>query len=256
MVSITVPAQQQPQQLTQQTLTASLAGTGVLTTQVAAQSTYVFDAVLRLPHGQRLTTTKHPVQTGADLTSHAYLEPATLSMDVGMSDVMDAYATTASSNTAPYITPFSGGTTKSVSAYQTMLTIQAARIPLTVTTKLRTYTNMLLLNVEAEEDSRTITGLRMRLDFQQIFTALLTPAISARNQATGATGLGAITGQNPPSSISSQFGIVPSNADTLGGLMDNLLGYLNANPSGVDVPGAGTYSSVNTNNLQQLAGPK
>jgi hypothetical protein len=55
--------------------------------------TYVFDAVFSLEHDQRLTKTMHPVQTGAALSSHAYLMPAHLTMMVGMSDAMQSYAT-------------------------------------------------------------------------------------------------------------------------------------------------------------------
>ena len=47
---------------------------------------WFFDAFLRSTHTSRLKITDHPVQTGAALTDHSYLEPQELTMEIGMSD--------------------------------------------------------------------------------------------------------------------------------------------------------------------------
>lgn len=261
MVSITVPATTQTTHSTATPITsgALFQGQSTSTAPVSAPTTYVFDAVLRLNHSQRLTKTHHPVQNGADLSSHAYLEPAHLVMYVGMSDAMAAYASGLDSTQPPYVAAFTGNPSKSVSAYQQMLTLQAARQPLTVTTRLRTYNNMLITSIEPEEDSRTITGLRMRVEFEQIYTAVIvdTPA-SARSQDTNSTGLGVVNAQTPDATTTSQFGIAstPTNAGMNAGVLggQTLLSYVSSG-NAVDVPGAGTYSSVNTNNLSQLPSP-
>lgn len=225
MVSISV----QPQ--TQQQTDAQ----GNVTTITTAQTTYVFDAVMALDHEQRLEKTKHPVQTGADISSHAYLMPARLVLDVGMSDAMAAYSSGANPNTPPYITPFSGNTSKSVSAYQEMISLQAARVPLTITTRLRTYQNMIITSVAPRETSRTITGLRMRVEFEQIYTAAIAQAPnSASPNDTQTTGLGSVNPQPPSQSTMNQFNI--NESSTL--------------VTSYNVPGAGDYSSVNTANLQ------
>lgn len=252
MVTITVPSQQTTQQQPDGTLKVGQTGA----------TTYVFDAVFRLGHSQRLTKTRHPVQTGADISTHAYLEPAQLTMYIGMSDVMDAYASGFDSTQPPYITPFTGNPSKSVSAYLEMINLMTARQPLTVTTRLRTYNNMLIINVEPEEDNRTITGLRMRVEFEQIFTATISSEPdSARSSDTDSTGLGTVDAQTPDTSTVNQFSTTQDQVNTqttnLGNdaPTSNLLSWLRAHPSGVDTPGAGTFSSVNTNNLQQLPAP-
>jgi hypothetical protein len=248
MVSITVPATQSTQQQPDGTLVVGQTGA----------TTYVFDAVLKLSHTQRLTKTHHPVQTGADLSSHAYLEPAQVTMFIGMSDAMDSYASSFDPTQPPYITPFTGNPSKSVSAYQQLLTLQAARQPLIVTTRLRTYKNMVILTVEPEEDNRTIAGLRVRVEFEQIITAVIvdTPN-SARTNDTASTGLGVVNAQTPDAATVSQFSVAQAGAQSpsVDAPTSNLLGYLRAHPSGVDVPGAGAYSSVNTISLSQLPSP-
>ena len=125
MVSLTVPAQNKgvrgnlggPQGTAPDGSPLFIIGTPVK----SAPNVYVFDAVLDLEHWQSLVKTQHPIQTGADISSHAYLQPAKLTMYIGMSDAMAAYM-------ADGVTPFSGASnSKSVNAYQTMLDIQAVR---------------------------------------------------------------------------------------------------------------------------------
>lgn len=216
--------------------------------------TYVFDAVLALEHDQTLTKTHHPVQTGASISSHAYIEPAQLVLNVLMSDVAASYV-----GGAANVQPWSGNPSKSVAAYQQMLTLQAARIPLTVVTRLRTYYNMLILKVSPREDDRTITGARFRIEFEQIFIAntLATP-VSARVNDTSSTGLGAVNVQPPSAAVNTQFNIdgLPASPEDASVDVSSMSGFLSTHPSGVNVPGAGTYSSTNTNSLQQLPSPR
>jgi len=167
----------------------------------ATQTLYAFDAELEIEHQQELRRTEHPVQTGTSISDHAYIVPARLVLDVGMSDAMDAYYNP---------TTWSGSTSKSVSAYQTMLALQFSRIPLSITTRLRTYQNMVIEALTPQESAKTITGLRMRVEFGQIFMADVSmPAVSARSQDTDTTNLGSLTTQ-PPSASQTQQNEVPS----------------------------------------------
>ena len=258
MVSITVPAPPQAQVVQVPTTAANyVPGTPLTvggdnsTFQTINQgpTTYVFDAVLDLEHEQRVEKTHHPVQTGADLSSHAYLMPARLVLYVGMSDAMDAYSSGADPTKPPYITAFTGSRSKSVSAYRQMISLQAARVPLTVTTRLRTYTNMIITSVSPREDFKTINGLRMRVEFEQIFTAsTMDVPNSARSNTTASTGLGTINPVTVQTSTQKQFQIpqtqglklpltaAPTQFTTPAN--DLLTNYL------ANVPGAGSYSSV------------
>ena len=253
MVSITqVPTQGQSTGLTMVDGVPTLGGSG------STQTTYVFDAVLDLEHEQRLEKTHHPVQTGADISSHAYLMPARLVMYVGMSDAMDAYsngqnnANSAGNASPDTVAPFTGtSSSKSVNAYQTMISLQTARQPLTVTTRLRTYTNMMVTAVSPREDYKTITGLRMRVEFEQIFMASMIaggsttasqPAISARPDAAQPAGLGQVNPSPVPKTMQQQFGAP-------GGALEPIVGFYDANDQqayyqAANVPGAGLYSSI------------
>ncbi len=247
MVAITVPAQSAPSQ--------QVAGNGVFTlsTSVTAQTTYIFDAVLTLEHAQRLTKTQHPVQTGANLSSHAYLEPAELVMYVGMSDVMQSYSAGRDPAQPPYVQPWAGNSaSKSVNAYQQLLALQASRQPLTITTRLRTYTNMLITSLPPVEDYRTVAGLRLRVAFSQIFTASISAApVSARPQDTQAVGLGNAVTQTPSQATLNQYQVTPQQPQltplapyTGPSPLQGGAGGFAPNPvQMVNVPGAGIFTS-------------
>jgi len=250
MVSITVPPQSSNSQ------GASTNGAFTVNSNVTAQTTYVFDAVLDLEHEQRLTKTRHPIQTGADISSHAYLEPASVAMFVGMSDAMDSYSST-SQTQPPYVQAWTGNPSKSVSAYQQMLTLQASRVPLTITTRLRTYQNMTIDSIRPHEDSKTITGLRMRIEFSEIRTGSVdTNPVTTLPNDTNSTGLGSVSVAPPAQPVPDQYAVPPSNTQGFDQPTTNLYNWLVANPQGVDVPGAGNWSSTQVNNLQQIPAPQ
>jgi hypothetical protein len=185
--------------------------------------------------------------------------PSRVVMYIGMSDAMAAYASGANnanttSATPDTVTPFSGGSTsKSVNAYQTMITLQAARSPLTVTTRLRTYTNMLIALISPREDFKTIAGLKMRIEFEQIITATTSTsvtgsasiaslnAVSARPDATQQTGLGQVNSGALSAVTSNQFSVLGKTAGAADETTSNLLNLTTVAPY---VNGAGLFSSV------------
>ena len=228
----------------------------------AQTSTYVFDAVLDIEHEQRLEKTQHPVQTGANISSHAYLQPASVSMSILMSDVATAYASGAATGTTAWgatpsnTTPFTGDVSRSVSAYQTLLTLQANRSLLTVTTRLRTYNNMLVTSIAPREDYRTTTGLRARVMFEQVITA--TTSSKAGVSASSSSSTGASVSARPDATQSSELGVVqpsavstttqtqfqyPQTSTTSTSTYTTTADSLNESSS-VNVPGAGDHSSV------------
>ena len=245
MVSVTATPVAPPH-----TSTVDAEGTPTLSMAPTANTTYVFDAVLELDHEQRLEKTRHPVQTGADISSHAYLMPARLTLTVGMSDAMASYAASTVNATATrnaIITPWVGtSTSKSVNAYQTMLGLQASRALLTVVTRLRTYSNMIITSISPREDHRTIAGLRMRVEFEEILTGSVStiPINSARTDATGTSGVGQVNPTPVPTSTQSQFQVPQAQATTL---QDSSAYQLPSNGTPdylANIPGAGSYSSV------------
>jgi hypothetical protein len=262
MVTVTVPAGYTTSSQTNTPLNtpiqANSNGVGVISVSrsntLTPPLTYVFDAVLALEHEQSLTKTRHPVQAGAAVSSHAYIEPASLVLYVLMSDVTPSYVA-ASQASAPYIQAWSGSSSKSVAAYQTMLRLQSQRVPLVVTTRLRTYYNMLVSCLTPREDVSTIKGARFRVQLEQVFIAGTQIApISARPNDTASTGLGSVGTQPPSNTVNSQFAVANATGDPSQPTL-NFQNWLAANPAGVNVPGAGPWSSSNTNSLQQMPSP-
>jgi hypothetical protein len=225
----------------------------------SSATAYVFDAVLALEHDQTLVKTQHPVQSGPSVSSHAYIQPAELVLYVLMSDVTPQYASSAQTS-APYIQPWTGNPSKSVSAYQQMLNLQSLRTPLTVTTRLRTYYNMLIMKIAPREDEKTTTGARFRIEFGQLFVASTQAApASARPNDTQSTGLGAQNVQQPSSTVNNQFGVNTTSTTVDGGGVEVTTQNLGPSTASnipfiapVDVPGAGDYSSVNVNSVPSL----
>lgn len=205
---------------------------GSTVTLPTSQTLYAFDTEIEVEHEQQLRQTEHPVQTGASISDHAFVVPAHLILDIGMSDVMDSYYKPST---------WQGSPSKSVSAYQTMLALQFSRIPFSITTRLRTYSNMIVRSLSPRDNARTIQGLRMRVEFAQIFIAdIVTTPDSARPQDTNTTNLGTVNPQQPTATENSQNNVAGSSAPTV--------------PSTTIGPGA--WSSVNTNNLNSLPAGK
>jgi hypothetical protein len=193
---------------------------------------YVFDAVKVVDHRRSLEPTRYPVQTGYNQSYNAILKPNLITLEVGMSDAMDAYESGM----------WTGNISKSVSAWQEMKSLQANRAFLTLNTRLESYENMLLVDVSAKEDNSTIASAKMLLTFEQIFVAQVSvQTISARPNAIGNTSLGNINGSN-----------VPSANDTNNNLPSETNPNLNVtsleNQFGTPV-NAGTWSSNNTNSI-------
>lgn len=143
---------------------------------------YVFDAVLRAGHNLRLRPTENPIQTGANMSDHAIVLPVVITLEIGMSDALDAFNAN-----------WGDLQHKSVSCFQTMVALQRSRVLFTLATRLSQYTNMLLINIRVQDDAQTLSGLRAELTFQQIFLGSIStvaPVVSARQDVTNSNNAG------------------------------------------------------------------
>ena len=207
-------------------------------TPVNAQPKYlVFDAVMRLSHSQRATPTELPIQSGANLTDHVLLHGATLTLGVVMTDALPAFAAG----------QWVGNASKSISCFQVLDALRQQRVPLTVTTRLKTYQNMVILDIPVEDEVQTRYGLRTPVLFQQIFVATIAAeGVSARTQTTDATSLGTTAPVPPPAGTTAQNGLpsAATGAPTAAALQAAL----------GSVQGAGNWSSNSTSALAGLGG--
>ena len=208
----------------------------------------VFDAVMRATHSQRARPTLHPIQENANVTDHVVLEPARLMLDILMTDVLPPYAEG----------QWVGNASKSIACFTTLDNLRAARVPLVVTTRLKSYQNMIIVDITPDDTVKTRYGLRATVELQQIFLFnVATSATSARTQTTGSTALGQTAVAPVPAGVVSQNGVPDSQAIQTGAANGTGNGqpYISSTgekfyypPTGT-VIGAGDWSDNNVNQL-------
>ena len=142
---------------------------------------YFFDGIMSIRHSRELKITENPVETGASIVDHSYVKPATLTMQVLMSDV----------HRSIYPGQFDGAKSRSLAAWDVLKKIQESRIPCSVFTPLGLYNNMLIATIDTTENSKTVHVLNATVTLQEIPIARVkTVKISSAPQTTGSTNLG------------------------------------------------------------------
>jgi len=157
-----------------------------------------FDAFLRLEHTSSLTITEHPVEIGAAVTDHAYLNPAILVMEIGMSDVSASLVEG----------QFEGGWSRSARAFEILQEMQRNRVPVQVVTRLKTYQNMLIETIAVPDDHTTLYGLRATVTLREVFMAQTkTVKVSANPHVTDTTPMGELPVKPVDESLWYQLGL-------------------------------------------------
>lgn len=136
---------------------------------------YFFDGFMSVSHERKLTITQNPVETGASVVDHAYVNPTTVTMKIMMSDVHQS------------IIPgqFSDLTFRHTSAWAILKQIQESRIPVDMFTKLGYYKNMLIESISAEDTKETFRALDATVTLVEIPVARVkTVKISKASQTT------------------------------------------------------------------------
>jgi hypothetical protein len=208
-------------------LTVPTTGKNSTTGQTQTSSSiYVFDAVFKTLHHRVAHKTSHPVLTGANISDHIYMEPSKVTLEIGMSDVMASFTSGV----------WVGFSTKSISAWQILKSIQINKSLVTLTTKLDTYSNMLIIDMIAPDNNKTKFALKATIIFEELLSASVasTPSSSARPQSSGSTPTGTVQ-STAPNSSQTQQNVIPSPL------------YPGANTF-PNVPGAGNVSSNSLSN--------
>lgn len=137
-----------------------------------------FAVVVEESHEDKVTITEHPVEQGAKINDHAYVEPASLTIRAGHSDTAGAGA--------------------SREMYEKLLELMRKREPFEIVTGKRLYQNMLLESVSTTTDSTTEHGLQVMAQCREVIivqtqTASVPPR--SRHKNAGRTGGSADKGQ-------------------------------------------------------------
>ena len=155
---------------------------------------YFFDAILQTTHTASTTITEHPVETGASISDHSYINPAIVEIQIGMSDVAKSITD------GQFVS--SATQSRSVAAFLVLEDLMKRRLPLQVVTRLKVYRNMLITEINVPDDFLTVHGLKATITFKEIFVAVVkTVKISSRPQTTDNTNRGVVEPVVPNKSI-------------------------------------------------------
>jgi len=121
-----------------------------------------------------------------------------LTVEIAMSDAMQSYT----------IGQWSSGPTRSISAYQTLKALQLANTPVSLATKLASYSLMMITDCRAEETKDTKYALKATVTFTEIFTGTVlqvqpTQAIAAEGTPLQDSQTAQSQGQPPSPGIDS-----------------------------------------------------
>lgn len=100
------------------------------------------DVVIREQHNSSLGITEIPIETGAKITDHAYVEPKKLVLEFADS--------------------------KAALTYNALVRFQESRVPFVAVSGLYVYSNMLIKNLSAERDVKTSRILSGKAELQEI----------------------------------------------------------------------------------------
>ncbi|WP_289050622.1 phage baseplate protein [uncultured Acidaminococcus sp.] len=173
-----------------------------------------FDGIMKTEHVSRIKPTQYPVQTGVTMTDHAIVEPAELSIEVMMTDAETSnffsmapminvlYSITKIAqeysvfkNLCSQIPSQLQGDGRSAAAWTTLRAMQVARTPITVETRLQTYDNMIIEELSAPDDVKTLNAFRCTVRLREIFFA--TVAETQVSKRAAALKKGSSSGQQP-----------------------------------------------------------
>ncbi len=156
-------------------------------------------------HRDQLFITEHPVEVGAAISDHAYKRPAEVQMRIAWSN---------SSHADPNYAQ---------SIYQTLLRLQADRVPFNLYTGKRVYFNMMLAMIFVRTDSTSEFALRVEASMHQVFlvqTKQYSISTNANNLANPQT---ALPSQNQGSKV-----VQPPNSLSTGGALFSSSGPLSS----------------------------
>ena len=158
---------------------------------------YFFDAIFRTTHSTQMKITSHPVQGGANVSDHCYLEPVSLSIELGMSDA-----------NLPIISEqFKDSDSRALAAFNALRKMQQDRLLITIVTRFATYENMLIERLVIPDDLKSANGMRASLSLKQVIVVDVPEVVnvSARNQTTGSVASGQVATVTPKETLASKI---------------------------------------------------
>jgi hypothetical protein len=128
------------------------------------------DCAVMEDHSDTLTVTKHPVQAGANISDHAYKEPAQLRLSWAWSNSSPANALGGNIGSALLhsVIGFGGSEDYIDKIYGELLTLQVSGQVLTVSTGKRLYYNMMITGLHVRTDNTSAYTLPMEIELTEV----------------------------------------------------------------------------------------
>lgn len=155
------------------------------------------DVTISEEHSDSLTVTKHPVDIGANISDHAFKNPAVVRCQFGWSDSSRLI------NSLLDTSIFKGmQTTQDI--YKSLLELMTNRIPIELQTGKRKYENVLLTELRTTTTENTESCLIVDCVFEEIITARVQTVTLAPEYQKNASKTASVTngGQRSASPIS------------------------------------------------------
>lgn len=128
-------------------------------TPVRKIGTIELEATVKESHSSEVSITQHPVESGADITDNAVVQPKKLTIEGAFS----AYQLTPSTGTI-----FGADSTKIPAIYDQLIRLQESRELIQVQTGLKLYRNMLITSVSVTQDKTNSQALFFTANLQEI----------------------------------------------------------------------------------------
>ena len=192
-----------------------------------------FDGIMRTEHVSRVRPTQYPVQTGVTMTDHAIIEPAELTVEIMMTDCHTTSFVTNNffldlvfqklkkikdfSNWIPFDQSIPTGEGRAAKTWMTLKAMQLARQPIVVETRLQTYPNMIIEELSAPDDVKTLHALKTTVRMREIIVANVAETQdSARVAAYQKTNGGQVAAQIDPVNKTASKAIVDAVSKVVG----------------------------------------
>ncbi len=129
------------------------------------------DGIVEEAHQNTIRVTQNPVETGVDITDHAIVMPKKLNITAMVTDTplgTAAFAQIIDTITGLFGTSTSANITRSQQAYNALVALQEAREPISITTRLVTYNDMLITDVSVSQDKDTSRSIVLNISTEQV----------------------------------------------------------------------------------------
>jgi len=136
------------------------------------------DCTVQEHHTDRMQITQHPVETGTQISDHAFMLPFEVSLRIGFSD-----------SALPFLSNIRVPTPRLFGSYldqyQRLQDLMQARDPFNIVTGKRIYNSMLITDMEVTTDQHTENVLMIEVHCQQVIITSTSsvPATAAQDQA-------------------------------------------------------------------------